>query len=329
MQGAYLALIPAVILIIAILFDWLCGDMRWLFNILPHPVVIIGKMISFLDKKLNRGNRSDINRTIRGLVVVLFVVGSTGLTGHLIILALTDLPYGWAIEAFIASVLLAGRSLFTHVHAVRVALRKDGVTGGRVAVAHIVGRDPKLLDKHGVVRAAIESLAENFADGFVAPIFWYLLLGLPGLFAYKAINTLDSMIGYKTKRHKAFGMIAAKLDDVANWIPARMTGALLIIAAFFTPNANPFRALKIMWNFADRHASPNAGWPEAAMAGAFDMALGGPRQYPGGVSDAVWIGEGRARLDASDIGQAGYLYLVANLLIVIGLTIYATAELLN
>jgi len=328
MQGAYLALGPAIIVIIAIAFDWVCGDIRWLFKIIPHPVVIIGKMISFLDKKLNRTSRSGINRTLRGLVVVIFIVGVSGFAGWGLTLAIDALPFNWAMEAFVASILLAGRSLYNHVRDVGIALKKDGLAGGRDAVSHIVGRDPKTLDKHGVVRAAIESLAENFADGMVAPIFWYLLLGLPGLCAYKAINTLDSMIGYKTKRHKDFGMIAAKLDDVANWLPARITGVLLILAAFFTPGANPFRAVDIMWKFANLHASPNAGWPEAAMAGAFDFALGGPRKYSGGVSEAVWIGSGRARLVASDIPKAGLLYLVANLLIIFGLLVFTVSNLL-
>jgi len=329
MQGAGLVLMPAVILMIAMMLDWLCGDIRWLFKIIPHPVAIIGKIISFLEKKLNRDHRSEINRTLRGLVVVLFVVGLVTIIAQAIMIGITDLPFSWAIEAFIASILLAGRSLYNHVGAVGIAMKKGGLKKGREAVAHIVGRDPKLLDKHAVIRAAIESLSENFADGVIAPIFWYLLLGLPGLFAYKAINTLDSMIGYKTKRYKAFGLVAARLDDVANWVPARITGVLLIGAAFFTPGANPFRALKVMWKFADKHASPNAGWPEAAMAGAFDLALGGPRQYPGGVKDNVWIGDGRARLMAKDIRKAGILYLIANLITILGLLIYVAPKLIN
>jgi len=329
MQGAYVALLPSVIIILAMIFDWLCGDMRWFFKFIWHPVVFMGKLISFLDKRLNRGNRSDSNRIIRGTIVVIFTVGLSSLTGYLIVWALQDIAFAWAIEAFVASVLLAGRSLYQHVRKVGISLSENGLEGGREAVSHIVGRNPKMLDKHGVVRASVETLAENFSDGLVAPIFWYLLLGLPGLFAYKAINTLDSMIGYKTERHKAFGMIAAKLDDVANWIPARLTGILLAIAAIFTPGANPFRALDTMWKFASLHASPNAGWPEAVMAGAFDFAQGGPRQYPGGVSEAAWIGDGRARLNASDIKKAGILYFVANLLIILGLTIYSTPSLLG
>ncbi len=329
MQGANLALSPMLTLLIALILDWLSGDMRWLFKFIPHPVVIIGKLISLLDKRLNRNQRSDLDRTIRGLVVVVFVVGLFAGLGELIRTSLINLPFGWVIEALIISILLASRSLYQHVSDVAKALTDNGLSGGRKAVSHIVGRDPKTLDEHGVTRAAIESLAENFADGVIAPLFWYLLLGLPGIFAYKAINTLDSMIGYKTKRHKAFGMIAARLDDVANWIPARLTGLLFVFAAFFASKANPYRALKTMWKFAPRHASPNAGWPEAAMAGAFDFALGGPRKYPGGVSEAAWIGEGRARLTAKDIRKAGLLYLIANLLILLGLLISATPKLMG
>ena len=153
----------------------------------------------------------------------------------------------------------------------------------------------------------------------IAPVFWYLVLGFPGICAYKAVNTLDSMIGYRSDKHKAFGMVAARLDDVANWVPARLTGLLLVVACLFSTRANPARAARVMIRFAGRHASPNAGWPEAAMAGGLDLALGGPRRYPSGVSEAAWIGEGRARLEPRDIRRAQSLYMVANILLAGGL----------
>ena len=314
-QGAALALSLPLMLVLALVLDWVSGDMRWFFNIVPHPVVIIGKLIGLLDRKLNRADRSETNRVARGAVVTAFVVGLAAAAGGLLDWALEAVSFGWMVEAALVSVLLASRSLFTHVGTVAGGLKDKGLEGGRAAVAHIVGRDPKTLHKHGVSRAAVESLAENFADGVIAPAFWYLLLGLPGICAYKAVNTLDSMIGYRTEKHKAFGMVAARLDDVANWVPARLTGLLLVVSCLFSTRANPARAARVMIRFAGKHASPNAGWPEAAMAGGLDFALGGPRRYPGGVSEAAWIGEGRARLEPRDIRRAQSLYMVANFLL--------------
>ena len=178
--------------------------------------------------------------------------------------------------------LVAQRSLYDHVAAVALALDRGGLAAGREAVRHIVGRDPSRLDAHGVARAAIESLAENFSDGVVAPVFWYLLLGLPGLFAYKMANTLDSMIGHKTPHYLAFGWAAARFDDLANLAPARISGVLIAAAAVFAEKGRPGRALAIMLRDGAKHRSPNAGWPEGAMAGALDLALAGPRHYAGG-----------------------------------------------
>ncbi len=176
---------------------------------------------------------------------------------------------------------------------------------------HIVGRDPESLDAHGVARAAIESLAENFSDGVVAPVFWYLLLGLPGLFAYKMASTLDSMIGHRTPHYQSFGWAAARLDDVLNLVPARLSGLLIAAAAVFTRGSRPDRALLIMLRDARKHRSPNAGWPEGAMAGALGLALAGPRRYAEGLVADPWVGEGTARAVAGDIARALRLYTLA------------------
>lgn len=314
LNGAPGALDPALLLLVALALDALIGDPPWLWRVLPHPVALIGKPIGWLERKLNRAERSAVNRTIRGALATAATVGAAAAAGWGLHGLLADLPYGMAGEALIVVVLLAGRSLYGHVRAVAHALETQGLEGGRDAVRHIVGRDPDGLDKHGVARAAIESLAENFADGLAAPAFWYLLLGLPGLFAYKAINTADSMIGYRSARYKAYGLVAARLDDAANYLPARLSGLLIGLAAAFAPGARAGRALNIMVKHSGAHASPNAGWPEAAMAGALDLALGGPRRYPGGVSEAAWIGVGRARLVGRDIRAALRLYLITWLL---------------
>lgn len=309
-----------LILALALLFDAAIGDPRWFYKIVPHPVVWIGKPIGFLDRRLNRAERDERDRLIRGGITVLIVVGAAIGIGLALQSLFDGKPWGWAAEAAILGIFLAMRSLHDHVRRVGKALRADGLEGGRREIAHIVSRDPRSLDRHGVARSAIESLAENFSDGVVAPILFYLLFGLPGLLAYKAINTLDSMIAYKTEKHRSFGFVAAKLDDIANWLPARLSGGLICLAACFTPTAYPSKALRIMISDAPKHKSPNAGWPEAALAGALGVALGGPRTYPGGEVVGVWIGEGRgnegrARLEPRDIDRARGLYLAANTLI--------------
>lgn len=300
-----------IVLFAALLLDALVGDLRWLFRVVPHPVVFAGKLIGFLDDKLNRPQRGRAALLVRGLLVTVFVAGLAAAVGVLCARIARQVPYGTALELFLVVVLVAQRSLYDHGRAVSVALRRDGVEGGRKAVSHIVGRDTSSLDLHGVARGAIESLAENFADGVVAPALWYLILGLPGLFAYKAINTMDSMIGYRSERYRDFGLVAARLDDVVNLIPARLAALLLVFAAAVTPTANPARAFRVMWRDAGKHDSPNAGWPEAAMAGALDRALGGPRRYLGGVVKSEWIGDGDARATPRDIDRALMLYGLA------------------
>jgi adenosylcobinamide-phosphate synthase len=182
-------------------------------------------------------------------------------------------------------------------------------------VAHIVGRDVQALDEHGVSRAAVETCAESYGDGVVAPAFWYLVLGLPGLLAYKTINTMDSMIGHDEPRYRAFGMAAARLDDAANWLPTRLAGVLLSMAGLFVPGASARNGVRIMLRDHAKHRSPNAGWTEAAAAGALGLALLGPRRYDGEVADAPWLGDGSARATATDIRRGLYLYVVACVLL--------------
>ncbi len=315
----------AWILIVALLIDWVVGDPPWLYRFVPHPVVLIGKLIGFLDRKLNRETRAQTDRHIRGAIAVVVTVGIAALVGWGVQDVARKIPHGWLIEAAFAGVLIAARDLWREVGRVRRALVKEGLEAGRVAVGRIVGRDPKSLDKHGVARAAVESLSENFADGVVAPAFWFLLFGLPGLCAYKAINTLDSMIGYKSEKYKAFGYVAAKLDDAANWIPARLSAVLTLIAAIPMPDVDPHGGWSAIKRDAGKHKSPNAGWPEAAFAGALGLALGGPRHYPGVGNVGVWIGDGKARLEPKDIARACRLFVGANIIML--LAVFAAAVL--
>ncbi len=302
---------PLLVLLLALALDLLLGDAPGLWQTIPHPVTIIGSAVGWCDRHLNRPRRSARARRIRGLLVVAALVLASIACGAALAAVFRLFRFGWAAEAVIVAVLLAQRSLFAHVARVAAALIDGGVAAGRAAVAHIVGRDPDSLDEHAVARAAIESLAENFSDGVVAPAFWYALFGLPGIFAYKTANTLDSMIGHRSPRYLDFGWAAARLDDVLNLAPARLSGCFLGIAALFTPRASGRAALLTMLRDAGKHRSPNAGWPEAAAAGALGLALAGPRRYDGALVQDAWLGEGRARATPGDIAQALTLYLVA------------------
>lgn len=303
-----------IVLLAALALDWLIGDPPWLWSRLPHPVVLIGRLIGHLDALFNRDQDSEETRRLNGLAVVAFIIASTGLLGWLVSGWAQALPLGIVLEIAVVTVLLAGRSLDTHVKRVADALASGSIANARRAVSHIVGRETGELDGPAVSRAAIESASENFADGLIAPALWYLAGGLPGILVYKAINTADSMIGYRSERHGAFGKWTAHIDDAANLIPARWTG-LLIVAAAALRQRDARASLRIMWRDAPRHVSPNAGWPEAAMAGALGIALGGPRRYGGQEGDGLWLNEKGARdIGAADIEEALSLTRTALLL---------------
>jgi adenosylcobinamide-phosphate synthase len=298
---------PLLLLLAALLLDALFGDPAWLYRHMPHPVAIFGKMIAALERLLNRAAHSDGARRGLGIVAVAFIVGLAVGLGALA----AEAPYGWVVTPVLVAVLIAQRSLWDHVAGVASALEQNGLAAGRIAVSRIVGRDPQSLDEPGVSRAAIESLAENFSDGVVAPVLWFLLLGLPGICAYKAINTLDSMIGHLSPRYRAFGWAAARLDDLANLLPARFAAALIAAAAGVLPGMAGGNAARAALRDARRHRSPNAGWPEAAMAGALGLALAGPRRYGGAVVADAWMGDGRKEASAADIRRALRLYAAA------------------
>jgi adenosylcobinamide-phosphate synthase len=302
------------VLLLAMAIDLVAGDPRWLYRLLPHPVVVMGGGIDTLARALNRQHLPRSRRILLGALCTVVVVAVAGGLGALLHLLLAGLPFGWVLEGLVASSLLAFRGLYDAVRAVARGLC-DSLEAGRAAVSHIVGRDPASLDAAGVARAAAESAAENFSDGFVAPVFWFLLLGLPGLLAYKAVNTLDSMIGHRDARFEAFGKVAARLDDAVNFLPARLAGLLLVAAALSLPGASAGGAWRAMWRDAPRHRSPNAGWQEAALAGALGLALAGPRQYGGQRVDDHWMGDGRRAVTAEDLGRVLDLYLAAGTLV--------------
>ena len=307
---------PFMAVLLALAVDALIGDPAVLYRRLPHPVAALGKLIAALEKWLNRPDAA--SRLQRGFAVTLFVVAGAAAVGWAIGYGLSRAPGGWIIEAALASALIAGRGLYDHARRVARGLTRS-LEDGRAAVGHIVGRDTEKLDAPGVARAAIESLAENFSDGVVAPVLWYAALGLPGLAAYKAINTLDSMIGHRDPRHAEFGRFAARLDDVANWIPARIAGGLIVLAALWRAPV----ALWTMFRDAGKHRSVNAGWLEAPMAGALGIALAGPRKYGAETVEDAWMGSGGREANTGDIRRALRIYLRAWVL----LAIFAVAAL--
>ncbi len=307
------ALAPLVILLLALAADAVIGDPPALWSRVPHPVALIGNLIGWADGAFNKEDDGADARRSAGVVFAAALIVCGALAGWALAQVCRALSIGVVLEIVFVAVFLAGRSLYDHVAAVARGLSERGLAGGRAEVARIVGRDPEQLDEAGVVRAAIESLAENFSDGVVAPAFWYALFGLPGLLAYKALNTADSMVGHKSDRHADFGRAAARLDDFANLVPARLSALLICAAAAVLPDASGGRAYAVMVRDASQHRSPNAGWPEAAMAGALGVALAGPRVYAeGAVDDAYMGGEGRRETNGAELARALRLYFWAN-----------------
>jgi len=292
----------------ALLIDAVVGYPDRLVRSIGHPVSWIGRLIGALERYCNRDSTEPVQRRALGIITLLLVVTVVAVAAFVIERGLLLLPFGVIGVAFLASALIAQRSLHEHVADVADALEKTGAEGGREAVSHIVGRDTGALDEAGVARAAIESLAENFSDGVVAPVFWMLIAGLPGAAVYKAINTADSMIGHRTPRYQAFGWSAARLDDLVNLPASRLSALLIIAAAAVTKSASAAAAWQAVRRDARRYRSPNAGYPEAAMAGALGLALAGPRNYGGVRVDDALMGDKRRAADANDIRAALGLY---------------------
>ncbi|MGB3348347.1 MAG: adenosylcobinamide-phosphate synthase CbiB [Brucella anthropi] len=303
--------IKLIILSLALLLDRFVGDPPQLWQKVPHPVVLFGKAISWGEKRWNNRNLSASVLRRNGMWLTIGLVMACVVLGLILELSLPFAGTAGAVaEILIVTVLLAQKSLADHVQAVALALREEGIEGGRRAVSMIVGRNPEHLDEGGVSRAAIESLAENASDGIVAPAFWFLVGGLPGLFAYKLINTADSMIGHLNDRYRDFGRFAAKLDDVANYIPARLTGLLASLATAITKDRlSGKEAFSVMRRDARLHRSPNAGWPESAFAGGLGLALAGPRQYGvEKVEGPMLNASGKRDANADDIDAALHLF---------------------
>lgn len=299
---------------LALLIERFAGYPQPLFERLSHPVVWLGKLIERLDQSLNVQGVSAQEGRLRGAVALLILLAAVFVPAMIVARLLEYLPLGWLAEILLATTLIAHKSMRDHVMAVYDGLGRS-LADGRAAVSKIVGRDPAALDESGVSRAALESLAENASDGIVAPVMWYALLGLPGIAVYKAINTADSMIGHKSGKYHYFGWAAARLDDLVNLPASRLTG--LLFAATDPRNFRPIAG--VMWRDAPKHQSPNAGWPEAAMAARLGLRFGGPRSYEGELIELPYMGEGRDSMDRSDIKRGLAVFSNAMWLLFAGL----------
>lgn len=302
LSSIFLLSSPFILIGCAIALDMVIGEPSFLWSRLPHPVVLFGKAISALEAKGNQRRYRGRQRRLFGLGAIIIWICLASFIGALLSSGLSYLPVilHFVIETIIVAILLAGRSLYDHIKAVMMPLEQGDLPSARWAVGMIVGRDTTSLNKDEIARAAIETGAENLSDGVIAPALWYLIGGLPLLLAYKMINTADSMVGYKSSRYYAFGWGSAIIDDIVNFFPARLTALLIILVASFKKRARI--AYEVVRRDADKHASPNAGYPESAMAGALDIRLGGPRQYHGKWLDLPSMNaQGRENLEAQDI----------------------------
>ncbi len=282
------------------------GYPQALNKLIGHPVQWIGKLITYIDDGLNDSEVEPAQNRRHGILAILLLCAAVGIPSWILSKTLSQYSYGWVINVAIATAFIAQKSLRDHVSAVDRALGIS-LPAARLEVAKIVGRDPEALDEDGIAKAALESLAENTADGITAPILWYALLGLPALVIYKAINTADSMIGHKSEKYLHFGWAAAKLDDLVNLPASRLTGLMFAAAAWINSKSDAQRALNSMWRDAGKHQSPNAGWPEAAMAGALNVRFGGPRSYDGETVELPFMGNG-SDVEPKEIARGLELY---------------------
>jgi adenosylcobinamide-phosphate synthase len=310
---------------LALLIENLVGYPRALQDRIRHPVQWIGDLISHYDRLLNTKSDDPVKGRTEGVIALGIVILAAAVPTVILQWLIMQLPYGWVGIAIIATPFLAQKSMRDHVEAVRQALGLS-LASGRNEVAKIVGRDPSTLDESGVSKAALESLAENTSDGIVAPAFWLAVAGLPGIAIYKVINTADSMIGHRNETYQHFGWAAAKLDDLVNLPASRLTALLFAGITWAQDRVAGKRAWNVTWRDAPKHNSPNAGWPEAAMAGALDFSFGGPRNYDGEIVDLPHMGDGRAEFTREDIATGLQLFdktvvVLAGLFALVGIVI--------
>ncbi len=310
------------IMTIALIIDMIWGDPKKIYNKIPHPIYGIGKLIHELDKKLNKQNYSIKTKKRNGFIAIFIIITLTGIVTHFLqrlIFTLFPNKIGIILSSIIASIFIAQRSLYEHVQAVKKQVDRQDIIKARFAVSQIVGRKTENLNFSEICCASIESLAENFSDGVISPIFWGIIGGLPGIIIFKSINTADSMIGHLTYKYRSFGYASAKIDDFANYIPARLSALLISIIN----DKNLLSNVKLIYNDARKHNSPNAGWPEAAMAYALNIQFACSRHYLEQNIIITRIGRGRNQLFSCDIRQSCLFFYKTSLSIVLILLFFA------
>jgi adenosylcobinamide-phosphate synthase len=318
-----------LILVLAIVLDMSVGDPDWIWRKLPHPVVFFGKIISTLDRHLNRIRDNRRMRKRFGILALIIMLALVLIIGVVLSSVFRQFGViGFVIEVIIVAMLIAQKSMSDHIKNIIAPLSSGDIKGARYAVSMIVGRQTSEMNASDVTRSSIESLAENFSDGVVAPIFWYALLGLPGILMYKMLNTADSMIGHKTVEYEDFGWASAKLDDLANWLPARLSSLLIAVSALILIGPKSFK--NVIWtvlNNSSLHRSPNAGWPETAMAGALGIVLSGPRIYGQQTSPELYLNPtGRLDLTHLDLEKAINVFWLSCIVEVIFVVILLTVS---
>ncbi len=302
---------PVGIVLIALSCDAVLAGIPGFRLILGLPAEAVGGAVAWFDTRLNRPHRSATNRKLRGALVVLLIAAPAGVVGYYIAETSRAVTDGWIIEAAFATTMLSQRRVFDMARAVRRALRRDGLNNARTALGREVSYDTSGLDQHAVARGAIEVCATGFCSGIVAPLFWYFVLGLPGMFVYRAVNVTAARIGIPAPRLAAFGLTAERLNQALTYLPAPLSGIILAAAALFVAGAAPARAFRVMFREIRRNLSPVERWTESAVAGALDLALSGPRRYRDASVSGPWIGDGRARISVQDLGRALFLFVVA------------------
>ena len=316
---------PLIILLAALGLDAAWGGVAPVFRFLPDPAERFARLVAGFERKLNRERRSAMDRAVRGFFLVAVLIGAVGAAATAVAWLGRNHDFGWILEWMLIAALIDQRSLYFRVRRVAAALADSDLEAVRTAVRPLVSRDPAHMDAHALARVSIEAAARGLSAGVIAPVFWYAVFGFPGFALCRALGVMDAVVGHKTPRYRAFGLTAARLDDIAQYIPARLTGLLLVIAAVFVPGGRPGAALRVMLRDGRKHRSLNAGWPVAAVAGALDLALAGPRRYAEGVASDPWIGPGTARAEPRHIRRALYLYAVVclfNLMAMAGLALF-------
>ncbi len=305
---------PLILLFLALIVEAYAGQLSVLARIAGHPTSVIADFVNWFDHKLNRETRSQGDRAVRGAIAALVLVAASLIVGWCIAWLSRNFPFAWVLELILLVMLISQRGISTPVLMVGRALRDEGLEPARQKLSRLVKEAPEKMDEHSIVRAGIETLTIAFAERAVAPVFWYVLFGFPGLLTFVTVSQMAAEIGHKTERHKAFGFTAARLNDILLLIPAPLSGLFLVLASLFTPSANPIHAVRTMLKDAGNYRSLSKGWPLGAMAGALGFALGGPRKFTQATISEPWVGSGTAQVTHQDIRRALYLFAVACLI---------------